>query len=90
MLRRHRERLAQLRPRVLIGQFGGAAGTLASLGDQGLAVHGALMRELGLGAAPVTWHVARDGLAETVQFLAPVSYTHLGRAPPRPVRSRSG
>ena len=70
MLRRHRERLAQLRPRVLIGQFGGAAGTLASLGDQGLAVHGALMRELGLGAAPVTWHVARDGLAETVQFLA--------------------
>lgn len=70
MLRHHRERLAQLRPRVLIGQFGGAAGTLASLGDQGLAVHAALMHELGLGAAPVTWHVARDGLVETVQFLA--------------------
>src|SRR6185369_9592104 len=38
MIDRHRERLAQLQPRVLIGQFGGAAGTLASLGDKGLAV----------------------------------------------------
>lgn len=73
MIRRHRERLAQLRPRVLIGQFGGAAGTLASLGDRGLEVQAALMRELGLAAAPITWHVARDGLAETVQFLALVA-----------------
>src|SRR5690606_8091752 len=70
MVRRHRERLTQLRPRVLIGQFGGAAGTLASLGDHGIAVHEGLMRELNLGATPITWHVARDGLAETVQFLA--------------------
>ena len=31
------------------------------------------MRELGLHAAPVTWHVARDGLAETVQFLGLVA-----------------
>ena len=30
---RHAERLAELRPRVLVGQFGGAAGTLASLGE---------------------------------------------------------
>ena len=73
MIRRHRERLVQLKPRVLIGQFGGAAGTLASLGDQGLPVHAALMRELGLGASPVTWHVARDGLTEAVQFLALVT-----------------
>jgi len=75
MLRRHRERLAQLRPRVLVGQFGGAAGTLASLGGDGLAAHAALMRELNLGATPVTWHVARDGLAEAVQFLALVAGT---------------
>lgn len=73
MVRRHRERLQQLRPRVLIGQFGGAAGTLASLGEQGLAVHEALARELELDAAPITWHVARDGLAETVQFLGLVT-----------------
>lgn len=75
MVRRHRERLAQLRPRVLVGQFGGAAGTLASLGAQGLEVHDALMRELGLQSAPITWHVARDGLAETVQFLGMVTGT---------------
>lgn len=73
MIRRHRERLTQLKPRVLIGQFGGAAGTLASLGDQGLAVHAALMKELVLEASPVTWHVARDGLTEAVQFLALVT-----------------
>jgi 3-carboxy-cis,cis-muconate cycloisomerase len=73
MVRRHRERLRQLKPRVLIGQFGGAAGTLASLGSQGLAVHAALMAELELEAAPVTWHVARDGLTETIQFLALVT-----------------
>src|SRR3546814_81038 len=45
MVRRHRERLIQLRPRALVGQFGGAAGTLASLGEQGLVVHEALMRD---------------------------------------------
>jgi 3-carboxy-cis,cis-muconate cycloisomerase len=67
-IERHRERLAQLRPRVLVGQFGGAAGTLASLGDQGLAVRAVLMRELGLGEPAITWHVARDGLAEAVLF----------------------
>jgi 3-carboxy-cis,cis-muconate cycloisomerase len=67
-IERHRERLAQLRPRVLVGQFGGAAGTLASLGDQGLAVRSALMSELGLREPEITWHVARDGLAEAVLF----------------------
>jgi len=73
MIRRHRQRLDQLRERVLVGQFGGAAGTLASLGDQGLEVHAALMKDLGLEEAPVTWHVARDGLTEAVQFLALVT-----------------
>lgn len=73
MIERHRTRLAELRPRVLVGQFGGAAGTLASLGTDGLAVHDALCAELGLGAAAVPWHVARDGLAEAVSFLALVT-----------------
>lgn len=69
MVRRHRERLEQLKPRVLVGQLGGAAGTLASLGDDGLAVNEALMKELGLASSPISWHVARDGLAEAIQFL---------------------
>jgi 3-carboxy-cis,cis-muconate cycloisomerase len=73
MVRRHRQRLAELRPRVLVGQFAGAAGTLASLGDKGLAVHDALMEELKLGKPSAPWHVARDGLAETVGFLGLVT-----------------
>jgi 3-carboxy-cis,cis-muconate cycloisomerase len=70
MLDRHAERLAQLRPRVLVVQFGGAAGTLASLGDRGLDVQLALAHELDLGVPRATWHVARDGFAEAVNFLA--------------------
>ncbi|NGM87973.1 adenylosuccinate lyase family protein [Parapusillimonas sp. SGNA-6] len=73
MVRRNKERLQQLKPRVLVGQLGGAAGTLASLGDQGLAVSEALMKELGLEASPISWHVARDGLAEAVQLLGLVT-----------------
>ena len=65
----HRERLDQLRPRVERVQLGGAAGTLASLDGAGLAVADALAVELGLGAPPLPWHVARDGLAEAVSFL---------------------
>lgn len=67
---RMRERLAQLRPRVEVGQFAGAAGTLASLGDKGMAISDGLMEELGLNRPTAPWHVARDGLAETVGFLA--------------------
>jgi 3-carboxy-cis,cis-muconate cycloisomerase len=69
MIDRHAERLAQLEPRVLVGQFAGAAGTLASLGEQGMAVQQALMAELGLAQPAATWHAARDGLAEAVSFL---------------------
>ncbi|WP_454624416.1 class-II fumarase/aspartase family protein [Bradyrhizobium cenepequi] len=70
---RHAERLAQLKPRVLVGQFAGAAGTLASLGDKGFDVQQALCEELGLDVPVATWHVARDGLAEAVNFLALVT-----------------
>ncbi|HEX2151545.1 MAG TPA: adenylosuccinate lyase family protein [Stellaceae bacterium] len=69
---RHKARLAELKPRVLVAQFGGAAGTLASLGEgeQSLASLTELARELDLGEPPITWHVARDPIVETVQFLA--------------------
>jgi len=69
MLDRHAERLAQLRPRVLVGQFAGAAGTLASLGERGLEVQKALMEELKLAQPAATWHAARDGFAEALNFL---------------------
>ncbi len=70
MFDRHAQRLEQLKPRVLVGQFAGAAGTLASIGDLGLAVQAALCEALGLGVPASTWHVARDGFAETINFLA--------------------
>ena len=73
MIRRHRERLNQIKPRVLVGQFAGAAGTLASLGDRGLEVHDALMDDLELGRPTMTWHSARDNMAETVGFLGLVT-----------------
>ncbi|GIQ76503.1 adenylosuccinate lyase family protein [Bradyrhizobium sp. RD5-C2] len=72
---RHAARLAELKPRVLVGQFAGAAGTLASLGDKGFEVQQALCEELSLGVPVSTWHVARDGLAEVVNFLALVTGT---------------
>jgi 3-carboxy-cis,cis-muconate cycloisomerase len=75
MIVRHRQRLEEIRPRVLVGQFAGAAGTLASLGDKGLAVHDALMEELGLGRPTTPWHVARDGLVETVSLLGLIAGT---------------
>jgi 3-carboxy-cis,cis-muconate cycloisomerase len=46
---RHKQRLNELRPRVLVGEFGGAAGTLSSLGGRGLATQAELMKELNLG-----------------------------------------
>ena len=65
----HAERLAQARPRVLRVQFGGAVGTLASLGEAGIGVMEALAAELGLAAPPAPWHTARDGVAELACLL---------------------
>ncbi|KAL3478799.1 L-Aspartase-like protein [Aspergillus californicus] len=69
---RHLKRLEEMRGRVLLVQFGGAAGSLASLGDgdDGIRVRKALAEELGLTDPPITWHVARDGIAEVTNYLA--------------------
>ncbi|MEQ3624619.1 MAG: adenylosuccinate lyase family protein [Celeribacter sp.] len=67
---RHAERLEQLLPRVLVVQFSGASGTLASLSGRGLEVQAALAEELGLAVPAITWHSIRDGVAEAVQLLA--------------------
>jgi 3-carboxy-cis,cis-muconate cycloisomerase len=68
-MQRHRQRLAELRPRVLVGEFGGAVGTLASLGADGLKVQAALMKELGLGQPEIAWHTVRDRIGEVGCFL---------------------
>lgn len=51
-------------------QLGGAAGTLASLGDRGLRVLAHLARELDLAEPPVPWHTARAPVAELGAALA--------------------
>ncbi len=72
---RHRVRLAELRPRVEVVSFSGAAGTLASLAGRGLAVQAALALELGLDEPATSWHTIRDGFAEVTGWLALVSAT---------------
>ncbi len=70
---RHRQRLAQLKERVLVGEFGGASGTLSSLGKDGLKVQAELMKELKLGQPAISWHTVRDTIAEVGCFLGLVA-----------------
>ena len=72
---RHLERLAQIRPRVLVGEFSGAAGTLASVGEDGLEMQRLFCEELGLHQPSIAWHVARDGIAEAVALLGLITGT---------------
>lgn len=72
---RHRERLRELRPRVLVPQFGGAVGTLAALGEAGPAIAVQLAAELGLALPALPWHGARDRLAEVATALGLLSGT---------------
>jgi 3-carboxy-cis,cis-muconate cycloisomerase len=72
---RHRERLTQLRPRVLMGEFAGAAGTLASIERGAMATQAGLMAELGLAQPSIAWHTNRDTIAEVGCFLGLVGGT---------------
>lgn len=76
-LLRHRERIDTLLPRLGVVQFGGATGTLAALGGQGIAVMDGLAEELGL--APATpWHAARDRIEDCAALMTMIATT-LGR-----------
>jgi 3-carboxy-cis,cis-muconate cycloisomerase len=72
---RHRARLAELRPRILVGEFAGASGTLASIEVGGLETQAGLMQELGLGQPDIAWHTIRDNIAEVGCFLGLVTGT---------------
>lgn len=72
---RHRERLSALRRRVLVLQFGGAVGTLASLGGAGLEIAEALADELALSLPDIPWHTQRDRFAEAGTTLGLVAGT---------------
>jgi 3-carboxy-cis,cis-muconate cycloisomerase len=68
-IERHRQRVKELRARALVLQFGGAAGTLASLGNRGLDVAAALAGELKLALPDIPWHAQRDRVAEVATTL---------------------
>ena len=66
-LKRHRQRLLRARQQALVGQFGGAVGTLAGMAEgevDALAVQRALMAELGLRVPSIAWHSSRDNPVE--------------------------
>ncbi len=74
-IQRHQERLAQLRERVLVGEFAGAAGTLASLQTGAMETQAGLCAELGLAQPVIAWHTIRDNIAEVGAFLGLVGGT---------------
>ena len=74
-IERHRERLAQLKERVLVGEFAGAAGTLASLEKGAMETQAGLCSELGLKQPVIAWHTIRDNIAEVGAFLGLVGGT---------------
>lgn len=71
-LARDRARLAELRPRLLVLQFGGAVGTRDGLDGKGAAIAQRLAEALGLGVAE-SWQAQRDNLAELAGWLALVT-----------------
>ncbi|MBX5444471.1 3-carboxy-cis,cis-muconate cycloisomerase [Sphaerobacter sp.] len=73
MTTRQVARLDALRREALVVQFGGAAGTLASLGDAGTRVVELLAERLGLGVPDLPWHAERDRVAEIAAALGVVS-----------------
>jgi 3-carboxy-cis,cis-muconate cycloisomerase len=74
-LHRSRTRLQRLRSEALALQFGGAAGTLAALGDKGLLVAERLAQELKLPLPDAPWHTHRDRIAEAASVLAIIAGT---------------
>ena len=72
---RHRERIQELKKRLLVGQCSGAVGTFATLGDQGVEVQKLMMKELDLQVPAISWHTARDSWSELVNTLALMSAT---------------
>src|SRR6202158_2471598 len=74
-LHRSRTRLRRLRKEGLALQLGGAAGTLAALGDKGMLVAERLAKELKLPLPEAPWHTHRDRIAEAASVFAVLAGT---------------
>lgn len=73
LVTRQVESLRERREKALAVQLGGAAGTLASLGEKGLQVVELLAAQLRLPAPDLPWHTERDRVAEIASTLGVVS-----------------
>lgn len=74
-LLRHAERLEQCAARVVVAQLFGGVGTMAGFGGQGPALLERFAGRLGLGVPAVSWHTARDRVAEYVSTVAALAAT---------------
>src|SRR5215813_3721202 len=72
---RHVERLRGAESRVFVAMLGGGAGTLASLGEPGLATQDKMAARLGLTAMPVPARTIGDHQAEYVTLLGMLAAT---------------
>lgn len=71
----HRSRLAEMAPRVVRVQIGGASGDRAALGDKADGIAADVAGALGLGNPARAWHAMRDGVAEFASALSLISGT---------------
>ena len=74
-LMRHQQRLAACREQVCVLQFGGASGTLASLGEHASSVAQAMAQELDLATPHLPWHAHRDRFVECATTLGMLTGT---------------
>ncbi len=75
-IKRHLERLREMKKRLLVGQITGAVGTQASFGEKGIEIQELVMKELGLGKVEVSNQlIQRDRYAECFALLALISAT---------------
>ena len=72
---RHLERLEQAAPRIFVAMLGGAAGTYASLGEQGPAVQKGMGERLGMTSMRVPSRSISDHFTENVCVLAMLAAT---------------
>jgi len=70
---RHRNRLAELSPRLLVVSCAGASGNSSVMGDKAPAVSELAAKRLGLGARDVPWHASRDAIWEFASVLGGIS-----------------
>lgn len=74
-IRRHIERLKEIRPRLEVGQLSGGVGSLSSFGAVGFELQERFFQRLGLQAPDIAWDTTRDTLAEFLNLLALIAST---------------